>query len=158
MPAVQLVFFYNSYISLRNPLDFSSILFDITVLRSSVKIPDYISSGYFLPHYQGSYSSITNYAKKLLGHTNIATTVTFTPMSCPDYGRGREQNIWPIKNKESTSPKRNSACRNTLNLCRNCTICFSVYVKAWKPWYIWWAILVSNQWPHPCEGCALPLS
>lgn len=22
----------------------------------------------------------------------------------------------------------------------------------------WWAILVSNQWPLPCEGSALPLS
>ena len=23
---------------------------------------------------------------------------------------------------------------------------------------LWWAMLDSNQRPHPCEGCALPLS
>ena len=26
------------------------------------------------------------------------------------------------------------------------------------PWFMWWAVLVSNQWPLPCEGSALPLS
>ena len=51
-------------------------------------------------------------------------------------------------------------------VCKNCTNVAVVANAAKKigvtlacnPLVPWWAILGSNQWPHPCEGCALPLS
>ena len=62
----------------------------------------------------------------------------------------------PKRRRRSQGDKWDSplGTQGTVPLVTKKQVDFSVYLLFLK----WWAMLDSNQRPHPCEGCALPLS